>query len=91
MAGPVAIIKGDLPSETDLATLLAAFFHAFRERLLREKDFVHLREYFQLTETRQQTEIQQDMRNLLESIAANTARDVESIDDTATAENAVTI
>ena len=83
IAGPAALIKGELPHEDDLAKLLSAFFEAFRERLLREKDFTYLREYFQLTEARQQTDIQQEMCDLLEAIAANTARDVEVVDDSA--------
>jgi hypothetical protein len=81
MAGPVALLNGEVLLEADLANLLVAFFYAFRERLLREKDFSYLREYFQLAEARHQTEVQSEMRDLLAAIAANTARDATPSDD----------
>ncbi|MGB0384893.1 MAG: HEAT repeat domain-containing protein [Ardenticatenaceae bacterium] len=74
--GVVAVLRGQVPSEAALTELLAAFFTAFRERLLREPDFAYLREYFQLTETREQSDLLKGVLGHLEEIAANTARPV---------------
>ncbi|MEZ4709074.1 MAG: hypothetical protein R3A44_17840 [Caldilineaceae bacterium] len=65
-SNPSALVKGEIPDEASLTAIFDSFFQAFRERLLREADFAHLRDFFQLVETREQTK-------LLRTIAQNTA------------------
>lgn len=77
VSSPKALIKGDVLDEDTLNDLLSAYFFAFRERLLRQEEFTHLREYVQLTETRTQTSLQEAMLSCLDAIAANTAHPVE--------------
>lgn len=77
--GPFAVLLGQVPDEQALSELLAAFFRAFRERLLREPDFAYLREYFVLTESREQTDLLKGVLVRLEAIAANTARSVQNL------------
>ncbi len=77
VAGPAAILQGNVIDESTLTNILDTFFLAYRERLIREKDFAHLRDYFQLAENRQQTKIQQAMLERLDDIATNTSRPVE--------------
>jgi HEAT repeat protein/DNA replication protein DnaC len=77
--GSSVILDSGLSEESALNNLFDAFFMAFRERLLREPDFAYLREYFQLTEARQQTTLQQAMLERLDAIAANTAQQVEDL------------
>jgi hypothetical protein len=77
LSGPAAVVRGEVPDEQVLNSLFETYFVAFRERLLREEDFQHLREYFQLIEHRQQTSLQTNMVELLEALVANTAHSIE--------------
>lgn len=81
VSGVAAILKKEVPDEIALTRLLEAFLTAFRERLLQHKDFAHLRDYYQLKETRHQTDLQTEICDLLEAIAVNTARPVKPIED----------
>lgn len=81
VSGVAAILKKEAPDEIALTRLLEAFLTAFRERLLQHKDFAHLRDYYQLKETRHQTNLQTEICDLLEAIVANTARPVKPIED----------
>ncbi len=81
-----ALVNGNVPSERDLIDIFGMFFVAFREWLLREEEFSHLREYFQLTEKRAQTALQKQsvalehaMLAKLTTIANNTDRSVDNL------------
>jgi DNA replication protein DnaC len=79
VSGPAAVVKDQVPDETTLTHLLQSFFLAFRERLLRERDFGFLRQYFQLIEARRQSTVQHAMLDSLEAIAASLAHPVEDV------------
>lgn len=65
---------------TSTSNLFCDFFLVFRERLLKEEDFAYLREYYHLLEARQQTNLQKQMLDGIERIAANTAKQMEDFD-----------
>ena len=77
--GPVAILDNQVPDDAVLRDTLAHFFLLFREHLLKEQEFSYLREYFQLLEQRNQTDLQREMVSQLAAIAANTAQPIKNV------------
>ncbi|GEM_PF-6938100 len=59
--------------------LLHRFFVAYREKLLQEPALAFAREYFQLIETRKQTNLQEAMLERLDAIADNMIQPVEDV------------
>ncbi|MGH7597406.1 MAG: hypothetical protein ACREOI_13720 [bacterium] len=65
--------------ENTQVELLHRFFIAYRERLLQEPALAFAREYFQLIETRKQTNLQEAMLERLDTIADNMVRPFEDV------------
>lgn len=76
-----AVLNNEVPDETALTTLLERFLATFRGRLIQHEDFSDLRDYYQFGEVQKQTDLQTEIRDLLEAIAINTAKSVISIED----------